>query len=581
MLTNAMAAAVLGVALLVVLLLQLNPQIPLAAGVTIRLGARLMLFYGVAIVSVFYAATLVWQLFPQERLSPGWLSVRLLAWMGAALVTAAAALMWVNLIGYRAVLELEASRAMAAGAGATSVSALLLLFIAVVHNSFGRRGSRVGGALLALTLAATLGLPLGARGRGGRLPPVRSAEPVSVVAPRPTPGRILLLALDGASLDYISAAAAAGRLPNFGRMLDGGAAMRLATLRPTQPAPVWAAVATGKLPPRNGVRSAAAYAFDPGTTRVELLPDLALSHALVRFGLFEELSHRAYDLRAWPIWDLLSQAGIRVGVTGWPVTDPARAVDGYVVTDRFHVAALEPARYPDADIGYPAEAVRAAREAAARLAHDQTEVEALARGRIGAGPGPWLERVPLVRDFWYRQLAAQLEAAFAPQFIVRRYVGLDWAGHYFLRYAVPREFGDVSDQEISRFGRTLDRHYGYIDEEIGAAMSGLGPEDLLLVVSGFGMDPVSPGKRLLATVLGEADLSGTHERGPAGFMLAYGAAVLPARLSMGSVFDVAPTVLYYFGLPLARDMDGYPRTDMFGRRFTEEHPVTFIPTYDR
>jgi hypothetical protein len=45
--------------------------------------------------------------------------------------------------------------------------------------------------------------------------------------------------------------------------------------------------------------------------------------------------------------------------------------------------------------------------------------------------------------------------------------------------------------------------------------------------------------------------------------------------------DVAPTILYFLGLPLGRDMDGYSRTDLFRPAFTEERPITFIPTYDR
>jgi hypothetical protein len=28
-------------------------------------------------------------------------------------------------------------------------------------------------------------------------------------------------------------------------------------------------------------------------------------------------------------------------------------------------------------------------------------------------------------------------------------------------------------------------------------------------------------------------------------------------------------------------MDGYARTDIFSRAFTEERPLTFIPTYER
>jgi hypothetical protein len=116
---------------------------------------------------------------------------------------------------------------------------------------------------------------------------------------------------------------------------------------------------------------------------------------------------------------------------------------------------------------------------------------------------------------------------------------------------------------------------------VGRSIATLGPDDLLLVVSGFGMQPVSPGKRLLARVLQEPDLSGTHEEAPDGFLLAYGLHVQRGRPARGSVADVTPTVLYYLGLPVGRDMDGYARTDLFARTFTAGRPIAFIPSHDR
>ena len=43
---------------------------------------------------------------------------------------------------------------------------------------------------------------------------------------------------------------------------------------------------------------------------------------------------------------------------------------------------------------------------------------------------------------------------------------------------------------------------------------------------------------------------------------------------------MTPTVLYFFGLPVGRDMDGYARTDLFTRDFTAARPLAFIPTYE-
>jgi len=141
--------------------------------------------------------------------------------------------------------------------------------------------------------------------------------------------------------------------------------------------------------------------------------------------------------------------------------------------------------------------------------------------------------------------------------------------------------GDVSEQERARYGRVLNEYYGFVDTAIGHELDAMGPDDLLVIVSAFGMEPLSPGKRLLERFAGNARLSGTHERGPDGFLLAYGSAVAPGRPTRASVLDLAPTLLYYLGLPVARDMDGFARTDLFRDAFTASRPITFIPTYGR
>ena len=63
--------------------------------------------------------------------------------------------------------------------------------------------------------------------------------------------------------------------------------------------------------------------------------------------------------------------------------------------------------------------------------------------------------------------------------------------------------------------------------------------------------------------------------------MAFGGAVRAARPDRGSVADIAPTILYFLGLPIGRDMDGTARTDFFLSSFTSTRPVAFIPSYGR
>jgi hypothetical protein len=578
MLTNAAIAGALGAAFVGVLILQLNPQLPLSWPVVLPLGATVLLFYGANLAVAFYLLIVVRQLFASRVLSPGWISMRLLAWLGTLVCTGAAALMSQNLELFGPVLPDEAARRMALGMWATGACAMLLLGIAVLHYSSKRpRASAVGASLFSLTLAAALLLPLTARGWGGgqpRLVPPPAAVPASPVAG--PAGRLRLVLLDGASLDFIAVATAGGRLPHIGRMLDGGASLHLTTIRPTQPAPVWAAATTGKLPDANGVRSAATYRAGRGGPAIELLPDLCFAHAMVHLGLLREQMHTAQALRARTLWQMLSGFGIPVGVVGLPLTQPAPSLAGYVVSDRTHLVANTLLPVDDRGLVFPADAFA-------------WGVPGPLDATPPAGMGPDAgQHDPLLvsgefsaRDAWYRRVGAMLEARYAPRVAAVRYDGLDLAGHQFLRYGMPQAFGDVTDEERRRYGPVLERQYAALDAEVGRVLSSMGPEDVLMVVSGFGMAPVSPGKRVLGRLMREPEQSGSHEGAPDGFLLAYGAGVARGRLPVGSVVDLTPTVLYALGLPVARDMDGTARTDVFAPAVRARRPVTYIPSYDR
>jgi arylsulfatase A-like enzyme len=225
-------------------------------------------------------------------------------------------------------------------------------------------------------------------------------------------------------------------------------------------------------------------------------------------------------------------------------------------------------------------AVTAAR--ARPLTPDPHEVLARA-GRLprGSDADGRVDPAPVQADSLHLRLLDTLEATRPSRFVALRLPGLDAVAHYFLRYATPEEFGDVTDAEREAFGTVLDDYYGVLDAVVGRLHDSLGPDDLVLVVSGHGIEPLTPVKRILERFVGDGQLSGTHERAPDGFVLAMGSAVQPGRLERGSMADIAPTVLYFLGLPIGRDMDGRARTDLFTPAFTATRPVTFIPSYGR
>jgi predicted AlkP superfamily phosphohydrolase/phosphomutase len=578
MLSNSIAAGTLATAYVLIVVMQLNPALPFDPARLGPLVTTVGLFYTVHLAVICYVLLAMRQLVGRELFSPAWLSIGVLVWLGALAAAGGAALMWANLYTFARVLDADTVRAMTEGAGTVAAAAVSFVLLARARRAFG--GDARWPWAFALLLIAGLSIFIPAVLRGpGKVEPLE-ARSLDIATDYTLPGRearVNVIAIDGGSLDFIVRVTAEGRLPNFGRVLDSGAVMRLATIHPTSAEAVWAAALTGKLPLKNGVRSAGIYYLATGGDALQLLPNYCFAYQLVRFGFLVDRPDTSATLRTRALWSILSTHGFSVGAVGWPLTQPAPAVRGYVVSYTYLHFAGTPSAVVGSPVVYPSEAQEDVARAVESLAAETRSV-------VPASTAPLEDRHESAgrTDRTYDRIARELAEARQAQVTLTRYQSLDTIGHYFLRYAMPSEFGDALDDEHRALGPVLEQHYKVIDDAIGRAIASLGPDDVLLVVSGFGMEPMGLWKRLVEWAIGDPDLNGTHDAAPDGFLMAYGAAVARGRLpTRASVVDVTPTILYFLGLPIGRDMDGYARTDLFQRAFTDERPITFIPTYDR
>jgi len=230
MLSNSAFAGLLAAAYVTLLLLLLNPEVPLGGAGPVL--AVIVLSYGVHITVVSYALYALRQIALFEPSAPGWISLRLLTWSAAILSGGASVITWLHASGLRTALDPRALPALTQSAIVFGAAAFVFLVLGLAQTA-AHQGRRTAVALLftAATISSIV-VPLAARGPGRQpLPSLR--PPATVTAHAGEHPRVVLLCLDGATLDVISPAVAAGRLPNFGRMLDAGAWMHLATTRPT------------------------------------------------------------------------------------------------------------------------------------------------------------------------------------------------------------------------------------------------------------------------------------------------------------------------------------------------------------
>ncbi|MBA2354403.1 MAG: alkaline phosphatase family protein, partial [Acidobacteria bacterium] len=330
LLTNALVAGAVGAAMLAHVVLLLNPQLPLRPGVVFSIGWRVLASAGGVLTAGFFIASLL--RYQATHRSPGWLSLRLLAWMTTLVVGLGGLLAWLNLSAFEASLSADAARRFAVATGALVATAGVLLLIALVHYSFGRHGSRVGGSLYAIAVVAAVTLPLVARGVGEPVPPpVGVARAVAPSVRERPAGRVWLVLLDGASLDYVSPAAAQGRLPQLGRLLDAGASVTLFSIEPREPAPIWASVATGRYPSGSGVASSERYRA--GYAHLDLLPRYVFADALRHLRLIRTEPVDRASLRGTPLWSILEASELSAGIAGWPFARHASSDHGFVLDD--------------------------------------------------------------------------------------------------------------------------------------------------------------------------------------------------------------------------------------------------------
>ena len=108
MLSNSVFAGLLASVYLTLLLLHLNPSVPLTTHAAGPLFIVIAVSYGLHIAVVSYALYVLRQIAIVEPASPGWVSLRLLTWSAAALSGTAAVITWLHASGLQNALDARA-----------------------------------------------------------------------------------------------------------------------------------------------------------------------------------------------------------------------------------------------------------------------------------------------------------------------------------------------------------------------------------------------------------------------------------------------------------------------------------------
>ena len=448
------------------------------------------------------------------------------------------------------------------------LASLIAFYTALLHSLRHRRYGRR--SRLAFWFLALVSVYLMVERREAFTPRPDSARPTGIEASqRPF---LLVVGLDSATLDALLPMAEEGRLPFFASLLRDGAYGRLGTFAPDRTPTVWATLATGKYPYKNGVVGNRAYPAPfvaPGAT-LHLLP---AGLGFERWGLFGKrgwLEEGGSARRVRALWEILPKLGVSSGVVGWPATSATAPEPEFAFTDRFFGSSFRPDQARPEPLAERAWIFRIG----------VGELDPRYRSRFAPVTPPAVLRA-LALDVWRESLTRFLDQQQEARAVFLRLPGLAVASkRYFGGYSEYR-FAAHHAPAFERSAAALGAYYAQLDSMLSDLWGQIDGPRLLAVVSGSGANEPGWLTRAWLTVRGRPAVGGDLSGAPDGVVLLLGEGIRGDTLITGAnLVDVAPTLLYGLGLPVARDLDGRVLTEAFSRGFLKQHPLTFVPSYE-
>jgi predicted AlkP superfamily phosphohydrolase/phosphomutase len=423
-------------------------------------------------------------------------------------------------------------------------------------------------------------------------------EPLKNIVPS---GKVLFIGVDAANWETLNPLLAAGRLPNFAKLINEGASGKLPSLvsmynpfantitMGIKSAAVWNSIFTGKSPAKHGIKDFI-YTEIPGIAhpfRYPLLPSFTPSRAKVEKAL--GLKSRPYNRtlrKSKAIWNILTDARLEVGALGWWMTWPAEQINGDFLSDRFDDPDLPNRWIPDSLV-------------------TESQVDSLLM--LTQNPAPqdlqyftnydydpdfktrWPKDSPehikndllsnLFKSYYQDRFRSRLGLRLMDQhdysFLAVYFYGLDTAGHAFTRFKYPDLFPGVQPDEIAAFGQIIDKYYEWIDGEIGKYLAKIADNTTVVLCSDHGFGPWL-GNRLAQK---DVRLSGSHRKD--GIVILWGKDIQAGvKIAPKNLLDILPTALYLLGLPVADDMDGSLITSAIEPSTLAIRPVAAINTYE-
>ena len=372
-------------------------------------------------------------------------------------------------------------------------------------------------------------------------PTPAAPEKVSRLEAKSIDKKVTIIGMQGLSFDFIIPLINQDKLPNFAWLMEEGTWGRLEGFSPNDLIVLNRSFNTGKLPSKHHEFSAATHRLPYIPQRIDVIPRYLFFTLLRRAGLLESFP-RSPKYAIKDIWKIFEDNDIT-----FLKQDPLYCID---VPD---VSEITQAAYSRFVKDYKLENLEI-------LNH---------------------LRQALLFDMDCEERFLQKKEELQPQVSYLLLSGLNLVESYFYKYNFPDMFGAIEQEEIAKFSSVIEDYYQFYDQILGKHLAAMKEDELILVYSPHGIEPLPVWRRLLQWIFGDPAVSAYHEGAPAGVVYFYGKNIAHGIQVEGlRIIDIAPTLLNYLELPVGKDMDGIVNSSIFIEDFKIENPVLYISSYE-
>lgn len=295
--------------------------------------------------------------------------------------------------------------------------------------------------------------------------------------------RVLVIGLDGGTFRILEPLAQKGKIPNLKRLMEQGFKAELLSTVPPISAPAWATFITGKNPGKHGILHF-----------VALKPEESSEDGLEIFpGGFSLVNLRS--IRERTLWQIIGEAGKKVGVMNVPICYPPSAVNGFMICGMLTPPSAKNFTYPP--------------ELADRLGEYEIDLD-LEEKEYDFPRETVVER--LIELMQKRAKAARRLMREQPwDLFLLVFTETDRLHHMFWKGLDPRD-PDHESPEVQRYRALVEGFYEKMDLAVGELIEEAGQGALVIVMSDHGFGPHAQRRVFKYVVMRELGLAGPASR---------------------------------------------------------------------